>query len=120
MLVAPMAFAHHPKTDVVTLDDGSILVGEIRSATAGTLQLSTSAAGTVDIEWFQVTGLESEYEYQVEDYQPPGFQHQYPRRVRFGATGNRHQHQRPQRDHLGWLLVLSLMVGQGPPYPDLQ
>jgi putative salt-induced outer membrane protein YdiY len=28
--------------------------------------LNTSAAGTIDIEWFQVTGLESNYDYQVE------------------------------------------------------
>jgi hypothetical protein len=66
VLAALPAAASHPKTDIVTLDDGSTYIGEILSVRFATLSLKTSAAGTLNIEWRHITGLTSEYEYQVE------------------------------------------------------
>ncbi len=66
VLAAAPAAATHPKTDIVTLDDGSTYYGEIKSVKYATLTLKTSAVGTVKIEWRHITGLTSEFQYQVD------------------------------------------------------
>ena len=58
--------AEHPKTDVVTTDDGSILYGEVLQLQYATLRLKTDVAGTLEIEWRRVTSIRSEFDYQVE------------------------------------------------------
>ena len=65
-LCATSVFAGHSKTDIATIDDGSTLVGEILKVQYATLTLKTDAVGTLNIEWRRITGLTSEYEYQVE------------------------------------------------------
>lgn len=66
ILAATPAVAGHPKTDIVTIDDGSTFVGEILKVRFATLSLKTDAVATLSIEWRRVTGMTSEYEYQVE------------------------------------------------------
>lgn len=66
LLTAVPAVAGHPKTDIVTIDDGSTLIGEILSVKYATLTLKTAAASTLKIEWRHITGLTSEYRYQVD------------------------------------------------------
>ena len=66
LFIAIPALASHDKSDVVTLDDGSILMGEIKSVQYATLKLHTSAAGTPLIEWRRITSLTSTFEYRVE------------------------------------------------------
>lgn len=66
VLTATPVVAGHPKTDIVTIDDGSILYGEILSVKYAALSLKTDAVGTLNIEWRRITGLTSKYEYQVE------------------------------------------------------
>lgn len=66
LFIAIPALASHDKSDVVTLDDGSILMGEIKSVQYATLKLHTSAAGTPLIEWRRITSLTSKFEYRVE------------------------------------------------------
>ena len=66
LLAAVPAVASHPKTDVVTIDDGSTFIGEILSVKYAKLTLKTSTAGTLNIEWRHITGLTSNYRYQVD------------------------------------------------------
>jgi hypothetical protein len=66
VLTAAPAFAEHDKSDVVTTDDGSTLVGEIKSVQFATLNLNTDPAGLLSIEWRHVTGMTSKFEYRVE------------------------------------------------------
>ena len=54
------------KTDVVTMQDGSVLYGETKEMTLGKLSLSTHYASTVKIQWAHVEFLESTYSFQVE------------------------------------------------------
>jgi hypothetical protein len=63
--VAP-ALASHDKTDVITTDDGSIWIGEIKSVQYATLNLDTDPAGLISIEWRHVTGLTSKFDYRIE------------------------------------------------------
>ena len=65
-LTTTPAVAGHLKTDIATIDEGSILYGEIRSVKYATLTLKTDAAGTLDIEWRRITSLTSKYQYLVE------------------------------------------------------
>ena len=48
-----------PKTDVVMFLNGDRLTGEIKALEKGRLELSTSTAGTVYIEWDKVASLET-------------------------------------------------------------
>ena len=66
LVAAAPAFARHDKTDVVTTDDGSVYVGEIKSVQYATLTLNTSPAGVISIAWRYVTGLTSKFSYRVE------------------------------------------------------
>ncbi|GHD11706.1 hypothetical protein GCM10007052_11760 [Halioglobus japonicus] len=53
------------KTDVVTLYNGDQLTGEIKSLFGSILEFSTSAMGTVRIEWPEIASISSEYRYEV-------------------------------------------------------
>jgi len=55
----------HPKTDVITLDNGDVIHGEIKYLDKGKLQLSTNDMGKIDIEWKHIDALESTYYYRV-------------------------------------------------------
>jgi hypothetical protein len=54
------------KTDVVTLENGDRLTGEIIQLEHGQLELKTDAVGTVYIEWPKVSGLSSSVAFMVE------------------------------------------------------
>ena len=60
------AVASHDKSDVVTTDDGSVYVGEIKSVLYATVNLNTNSAGLIGIQWRYVTGVISKFEYRVE------------------------------------------------------
>ena len=48
-----------PKTDIVYFTNGDRLTGEIKGLEKGRLELSTSTAGTVNIEWDKVASIET-------------------------------------------------------------
>lgn len=55
-----------PKTDVVFFVNGDRLTGEIKRLDKGRLELSTTTAGTVQIEWDKVAGVETNQYLSVE------------------------------------------------------
>ena len=55
-----------PKTDVVVFVNGDRLTGEIKKLDKGLLELSTTAAGTVQIEWDKVASVETNQYLDVE------------------------------------------------------
>ena len=55
------------KTDVVLLENGDSITGEIKELYRGRLKLSTSSMSTVYIEWFDVVTIESRYYFEIED-----------------------------------------------------
>lgn len=62
------ALAHaREKTDIVFLDNGDRVTGEIKQLNRGILQLSTNDIGTINIEWEDVDSLSSVYQFRVED-----------------------------------------------------
>ena len=56
-----------PKVDVVILQNGTRLVGEIRSMTRGKLELKTDDMGTLQIEWDNVVEVTAPEYFEVED-----------------------------------------------------
>jgi hypothetical protein len=65
LFVAAPALARE-KTDVVMLENGDRLTGEIIRLEHGQLELKTDALGTVYIEWPRVSGLSSSVHFMVE------------------------------------------------------
>jgi len=65
-LVAPPARAA-PKVDVVVLQNGTRVVGEIKSMSKGRLELGTDDMGTVQIEWGNVAQVTAPEFFEVED-----------------------------------------------------
>ena len=61
---APLLAA--PKTDVVVLQNGDRLTGEVQELDRGRLSLSTDAAKTIGIEWDLVTSLVSRQRMRIE------------------------------------------------------
>ena len=57
------------KTDVIVLENGDHVTGEIKELYHGRLRLSTSSMSTVYIEWQDVIELESQYYFEIEDRQ---------------------------------------------------
>ena len=55
-----------PKTDVVILENGDHITGEIKKLDRGKLTLKTDWMGTLEIEWNRIEKVESEYFYEVE------------------------------------------------------
>jgi putative salt-induced outer membrane protein YdiY len=58
--------AAHEKTDVVVLNNGDRLTGEIKGLSQAILKLDTDAGGTLSLEWTHIAGLTSSFDYQVE------------------------------------------------------
>lgn len=54
------------KTDVVIMDNGDRLTGEVKSLERGKLRFDTDATGTIPIEWDEVAYLSSSQNIQVE------------------------------------------------------
>jgi hypothetical protein len=66
-MLAPVgAVEAAPKTDVVYFTNGDRLTGEIKGLEKGKLELSTSTAGTVNIEWDKVARIETGQYLEVE------------------------------------------------------
>jgi putative salt-induced outer membrane protein YdiY len=55
----------HPKTDVVVLNNGDRVTGEIKKLERGKLFVSTDSMGTVEIEWDKIERVTSQYRYTV-------------------------------------------------------
>ncbi len=55
------------KTDVVFLNNGDRMTGEIKQLDRGILKLSTDDIGTLNIEWEKVDSLSSVYQFRIED-----------------------------------------------------
>jgi hypothetical protein len=66
LLSADQAFAR-PKTDHVILKNGDRLTCEIKQLARGKLQVKTDDMGTIDIEWDEIAGLDSDFYFRVED-----------------------------------------------------
>jgi len=66
-ILAPVAAPQAaPKTDIVYFNNGDRLTGEIKGLEKGKLELSTSTAGTVNIEWDKVERIETGQYLEVE------------------------------------------------------
>jgi len=63
LLIAPGAYAD--KTDVVTLNNGSSIVGEIRSLSQGQLQYKTDDISTIYVNWDVIDHVTSESVFEV-------------------------------------------------------
>ncbi len=59
LLIAAPAAAMQ-KTDVITLDNGDIITGEIKNVGQGQLQLSTTAMGTVYVKWIHIASVQTD------------------------------------------------------------
>jgi putative salt-induced outer membrane protein YdiY len=55
------------KTDVILLENGDNITGEIKELYRGRLKISTSSMSTVYIEWLDIVTLESQYYFEMED-----------------------------------------------------
>ena len=60
------AVASHPKTDVILLDNGDHLTGEIKSLQNGMLSFKTNATETISLKWTHIKSITSSFDYQVE------------------------------------------------------
>src|SRR5271167_4560769 len=67
LLLAAASAWGRDKTDIVMLDNGDRLTGEIIQLEHGQLELKTDALGTVYIEWPRVSGLSSPVVFMVEN-----------------------------------------------------
>jgi len=65
LLAGALAIAA-PKTDVITLNNGDRITGEIKSLDRGKLLLGTDNLGDIEIEWDQVASVETNQVMQVE------------------------------------------------------
>ncbi|MCZ6731757.1 MAG: DUF481 domain-containing protein [Acidiferrobacterales bacterium] len=65
LLLGPTA-APAPKTDKVTVKNGDVITGEIKSLQRGILRVSTDAMGTLDIKWEDVVAVSSDQNLLVE------------------------------------------------------
>jgi hypothetical protein len=66
LLMLPALPAAAQKTDVITLDNGDTITGEIKSIDKGLIQLSTTGMGTVQIKWAYVVAIETDKTLEVE------------------------------------------------------
>jgi hypothetical protein len=64
LLASPWAHAQR-KSDVITLYNGDRITGEIKSLLDGRLSLSTTAMGTLSIEWRRIASIDSNYNYEL-------------------------------------------------------
>jgi len=64
--LSPLEAAAAPKTDVLVLENGDSVTGEIKSLEFGELTYSTDSMGTVSVEWEEIESLRSNQSLQVE------------------------------------------------------
>jgi hypothetical protein len=62
----PAVASARAKTDLVFLNNGDRMTGEIKQLDRGILKLSTNDIGTLNIEWEDVDSLNSVYQFRVE------------------------------------------------------
>lgn len=63
-LLAHPALANR-KTDIITLYNGDRVTGEIKSLLGSILELKTNSMGTIQIEWPEISNVQSDYYYEV-------------------------------------------------------
>ena len=86
-LLAPVQALHAaPKTDIVHFTNGDRLTGEIKGLDKGKLELSTSTAGTVSIEWDKVARIESSQYLRVETTSGEHFHGNIPQGQQAGSV----------------------------------
>ena len=61
------AAAAKPKVDVIVLENGTSVVGELRSMSKGRLEVKTDDMGTIQIEWGNVAQVTAPEYFEVED-----------------------------------------------------
>ena len=66
ILGSPLARAQRERTDVILLDNGDRVTGEIEQLEHGLLRVRTNSMGRVDIEWENVEQVTSNYLFEVE------------------------------------------------------
>jgi hypothetical protein len=54
-----------PKTDIVRLNNGDRVTGEIANLKRGRLELKTDDAGTIAFEWDNIAGVESTHQFEI-------------------------------------------------------
>jgi hypothetical protein len=65
--VAPCTVSHaREKTDLVYLDFGGFVKGEIQEMSLARLSLDSDEIGVISVKWSHVTGIESKYNFEVE------------------------------------------------------
>ncbi len=57
---------HAPKTDVVILENGNQITGEIKKLERGKLEYSTDDIGRIHIQWDKIMHIESSKFYEIE------------------------------------------------------
>jgi hypothetical protein len=63
---APCTVSHaREKSDLVYLDFGGFVKGEIRSMSLAQLSLDSDEVGVISVKWSHITGIESEYNYEI-------------------------------------------------------
>lgn len=95
LMASGLSLAADEKVDVVVLQNGSRVIGEIRSMKRGRLELKTDDMGTLQIEWGNVVQVTAPELFEVEDMRG---------RLRFGSL-------RPAAD-AGRLEVVNIEGGQ--------
>ncbi len=60
------AWAQRMKTDIISLQNGDRITGEIKELIHGKLRVRTSSMGTVKIEWDDVVHVESDFDFRFE------------------------------------------------------
>lgn len=65
LAIAPVALARD-KIDVITMDNGDRITGEIKSLQQGVLTVSTDNLGTLSIEWAHVASVDSAFVFRLE------------------------------------------------------
>jgi len=55
----------HEKTDVVYLDFGGFVIGEIEEMRQAKLRLDSDEIGMMSVKWLHITGVESDYPYEI-------------------------------------------------------
>jgi hypothetical protein len=84
--LVPAATLHAaPKTDIVHFTNGDRLTGEIKGLEKGKLELSTSTAGTVDIEWDKISRIETNQYVRVETSSGASYHGRVPQAQQAGS-----------------------------------
>ena len=66
LLFCTSTWAERTKSDLITLQNGDRITGEIKELVHGKLRVRTSSMGTVQIEWDDVVHVESDYDFKFE------------------------------------------------------